>query len=228
VDGLTVNTVANRALRGPYLGWLPTGISQYKSVLTGQYDGLQFSVTRRFSNGLSFIAGYTWSHAIDTDGVTDHGRNEPLGSYSGDYYNTKSARGDSSFDRTQRLVISYSYNIRKLKGASPLLRSVVNDWSLSGVTTIQSGLPFSVTDSTAGTIYGISTYAQFAPGMGPSNANLSGSSESRLNSYFNKTAFTSPPALGDGTGFGDAGRDNSLVSSLDSRSRTLGYFSVSA
>jgi hypothetical protein len=76
--------------------------------------------------------------------------------------------------------------------------------------------------------YHLWNYAQFAPGMGPSNANLSGSSESRLNSYFNKTAFTSPPALGDGTGFGDAGRDNSLVSSLDSRSRTLGYFSVSA
>ena len=77
VDGLTVNTVANRALRGPFLGWLPTGISEYKSILTGQYDALQFSVQRRFSSGLSFIAAYTWSHSIDDDGVSAGGRNEP-------------------------------------------------------------------------------------------------------------------------------------------------------
>jgi hypothetical protein len=207
VDGLTVNTVANRALRGPFLGWLPPGISQYKSILTGNYNGLQFSVTRRFSNGLSFIAGYTWSHSIDNDGVTAGGRNEPLGSFSGDFYNTRSARGSSSFDRTQRLVVSYSYDIPKLKSGNLFLRSVVNDWTLSGVTTIQSGLPFSVTDSTSGTIYGIATYAQFAPGMTAANAMKSGSAQSRLTSYFNTSVFTTAPVIGDGTGFGNAGRD---------------------
>ncbi len=51
VDGLTVNTVANRALRGPFLGWLPTGISEYKSILTAHYDALQLSVNHRFSHG---------------------------------------------------------------------------------------------------------------------------------------------------------------------------------
>jgi hypothetical protein len=207
VDGLTVNTVANRALRGPYLGWLPTGISEYKSILTGQYDGLQFSVNRRFSRGLSFIAAYTWSHSIDTDGVSSGGRNEPLGSFSGDFYNTKSARGSSSFDRTQRLVVSYSYDLPKLKAGNSLLKSVVNDWTLSGVTTIQSGLPFSVTDSTAGTIYGISTYAEFAPGMTAANAKLTGNAQSRLSQYFNTSVFTTAPPIGDGTGFGNAGRD---------------------
>jgi hypothetical protein len=207
VDGLTVNTVANRALRGPFLGWLPTGIDEFKSILTGQYDALQFSVNRRFSNGLSFISAYTWSHAIDTDGVTAGGRNEPLGSFTGDFYNTKSARGDSSFDRTHRLVISYSYDIPKLKAGNSLLKSVVNNWSLSGVTTIQSGLPFSITDSTSGTIYGISAYAEFAPGMTAADAKLSGSTQSRLNEYFNTSVFTTAPAIGDGTGFGNSGRD---------------------
>ena len=207
VDGLTVNTVANRALRGPYLGWLPTGIDEFKSILTGQYDALQFSVNRRFANGLTFIAAYTWSHAIDTDGVSAGGRNEPLGSFTGDFYNTKSARGDSSFDRTQRLVVSYSYDLPKLKGGNRVLSAVVNDWSLSGVTTIQSGLPFSVTDSTSGTIYGISAYAEFAPGMTAANVVQSGNTESRLNRYFNTAAFTTAPAIGDGTGFGNSGRD---------------------
>ena len=207
VDGLTVNTVANRALRGPFLGWLPTGISEYKSILTAHYDALQFSVNHRFSHGLSFIAAYTWSHALDDDGVTAGGRNEPLGSFVGDFYNTKSAYGDSSFDRTHRLVVSYSYDLPKLTVGNRLVKGVVNGWSLSGVTTIQSGLPFSVTDNTSGTIYGISAYAQFANGMNVNNARLSGSPESRLTQYFNTSAFTSVPLVGNGTGFGNAGRD---------------------
>lgn len=207
INGFTENTVANRALRGPYLGWLPNGISLYKSVLTGHYNSMQLSVNHRFSHGFSFIGAYTWSHGIDTNGVSAGGRNQPLGSFSGDYYNTKSARGTSSFDRTHRLVVSYSYDFPKLTMGSQILRGVVNDWSLSGVTTIQSGLPFSVTDSTAGTIYGIATYAQFAPGLTPADAKLSGDTESRLNRYFNTSAFTTAPVIGNGTGFGNAGRD---------------------
>ena len=105
------------------------------------------------------------------------------------------------------MVLSYSYDVPKLKYGNALLKGVVNDWSLSGVTTIQSGPPFSVTDSTSGTIYGISTYAQFAPGMTPANAKLSGSAESRLNRYFNTSVFTTAPVIGDGTGFGNGGRD---------------------
>ncbi len=207
VNGFTDNTVANRALRGPFLGWLPTGISLYKSILNGNYNALQFSVNHRFSHGLSFIGAYTWSHAIDNNGVSAGGRNQPLGSYVGDYYNTRSARGTSSFDRTQRLVLSYSYDLPKLRSGNSILKNVVNDWSLSGVTTIQSGLPFSVTDSTSGTIYGISTYAQFAPGATVNDARLSGNTQSRLTRYFNTAAFGSAPIIGNGTGFGNSGRD---------------------
>ena len=207
VNALTVNTVANRALRVPYLGWNPTGIQEIKGVLTGHYNGLQLSVTRRFSHGLSFIGGYTWSHGIDTDSASAGGRNQPLGGYTGDFYNTHSARGTSSFDRTQRLVISYSWQAPTLTSGNMLTKRVLSDWSLSGVTTVQSGLPFSVTDSTSGTIYGISTYAEFAPGMGPNDAKKSGSTESRLNNYFNFAAFAPPPVIGDGTGFGNSGRD---------------------
>ncbi len=207
VNGLTTNTVANRALRVPYLGWLPTGIQEVKSVLTAHYDALQFSAKHRFSNGLSFMLGYTWSHAIDTDSAGVGGRNQPLGGYTGDYYNLSSARGSASFDRTHRVVASYSYDFPKAQWSNALLRGLLNDWSISGVTIIQSGTPFSVTDSTSGTIYGISTYAQFASGMGPLNAKKSGSTESRLNSYFNTAAFTAPPVIGNGTGWGNSGRD---------------------
>jgi hypothetical protein len=191
----------------PILGWLPTGIQEIKSNLTSHYDALQFSVTHRYSNGLSFLTAYTWSHAIDTDNAGTGGRNQPLGGYTGDYYNLSSARGNASFDRTHRLVASYAYDLPKGKWDSKPLRALLNDWSVSGVTTIQSGVPFSITDSTSGTIYGISTYAQFAAGKGPKDAVGSGSTTSRLNNYFNTAAFTAPPIIGDGTGWGNAGRN---------------------
>ncbi|MBI4474942.1 MAG: TonB-dependent receptor plug, partial [Acidobacteria bacterium] len=83
---------------------------------------------------------------------------------------------------------------------------VLGGWSLSGVTTIQSGLPFSVTDSRAGNIFGASSYAQFAPGKSASDAKLSGRTQDRLNRYFNTSVFGLPPAIGNGFGFGNSGR----------------------
>ena len=43
------------------------------------------------------------------------------------------------------------------------------------------------------------------PGMGNANVATSGSVRQRLNHYVNAAAFTAPPAIGDGTDFGDTG-----------------------
>ena len=75
---------------------------------------------------------------------------------------------------------------RDLGGA---LGQVVNGWSVSGVGTLQAGLPFSVTDNRGGTIYGASSYAQFAAGKGPADAALP---DPTLNQYFNTSANTTP------------------------------------
>ncbi len=55
--------------------------------------------------------------------------------------------------------------------------------------TLQTGKPFSITDSQAGTIYGVSSYAQFAPGKSAADAVMSGRTESRLSQYFNTSVF---------------------------------------
>jgi hypothetical protein len=57
-------------------------------------------------------------------------------------------------------------------------------------------------DSSAGTIYGnlVGFSRGECTGAAPASA---GSLYSRLNGYFNPAAFTSAPAIGDGTGFGN-------------------------
>jgi hypothetical protein len=61
-----------------------------------------------------------------------------------------------------------------------------------------------VTDSTAGSIYGNLSGFSRAECTGANPAS-SGSLYSRLNGYFNTAAFAAPPAIGDGTGFGNCG-----------------------
>src|SRR6266511_1977610 len=61
------------------------------------------------------------------------------------------ARGD--FDRPHRLVVSYAYDI-PMRQNSFMDNPVLRGWTVSGIVTYQKGLPFSITDSTSGGLYG--------------------------------------------------------------------------
>jgi hypothetical protein len=67
--------------------------------------------------------------------------------------------------------------------------------------TLQSGLPFSILDSTAGTLFGPATYfttGSLAPGARLEDAILTGSVSSRVNQYFNTSVFVPAPFIPDG------------------------------
>jgi hypothetical protein len=79
-------------------------------------------------------------------------------------------------------------------------------WSVSGVTILQNGTPMTATDGRGGTIYGSAgiSRAQFCTGMTTGNIATSGGVKNRLNAYFNAGAFCAPPAVGDGSGYGNS------------------------
>jgi hypothetical protein len=206
VNGQTQNTTANVNLRTPLLSWTVGGLREFQGGFNANYNSLQFSVKKQYSSGITFLSAYTWSHAIDNVGASSGGRNQPLGSFTGDYYNRGANRGSSDFDRTHRLVTSYVWQLPGFQNNTGL-NAVFGGWTYSGVATIQSGTPFSITDNRAGTIYGVGSYAQFAPGMSADDAKLSGRTQDRLNQYFDTSAFTTAPRIGNGTGFGNAGRN---------------------
>ena len=70
-----------------------------------------------------------------------------------------------------------------------------------------AGLPLTITDSRGGSIFGFasSSRAQLCPGIRYGDISTSGSVGSRVNSYFNTTAFCAVPAIGNGTGYGNSG-----------------------
>jgi hypothetical protein len=74
------------------------------------------------------------------------------------------------------------------------------------VTTIQSGDRLTITDAAGGSVYGgVSTSrAQLCPGASDNMIETKGSAGSRLNGYFNTSAFCPAPEIGGGTGYGNS------------------------
>jgi hypothetical protein len=119
-----------------------------------------------------------------------------------DQNNVAAQRGVSDFDRTHRLVISGTWNLPGPESASTAaVQKLGNGWSTSGVVTLQSGLPFSILDSAAGTLFGpatLYTTGSLAPGATLADAGRSGSVSGRVNEFFNTSAFVPAPFVPDG------------------------------
>jgi hypothetical protein len=173
------------------------GVHLMQSSSNSSYNSLQLGLTKRFSNGLQFLASYTYSHSLDD--------------YSGDATGTSDVsvvpgnetildnHASSDFDRRHRFVFSGIYDLPEFyKGDSRFAKQAVNGWELASVLTLQSGTPFSVlTNDTA-------FVAARADAVAGCNPNLGGSVSSRLGKYFNTACFTPADTLGD---FGTTGRN---------------------
>jgi len=107
------------------------------------YDALQVSVEKRFSRGLSFLAGYTYSKSIDNSSLWN--------STAVDVTNFHLERGLSTFDTRNRFVASYTYDLPYGQGqmfggaAKGLMNSFFGGWQTNGIVSIQSGNPLDPT-----------------------------------------------------------------------------------
>lgn len=189
VRGQTENTFANIDQRLPYIGFASdaASVNQIESNGASWYNGLQASLTKRFSNGLQFLASYTWSKEMDTDGVdpewTSAGGTSSLGNQSAD---PRTRYGPGNFNRNQRFIVSYLYSFPNPQNLSSWKGRVLGGWAISGVTTIQSGQYLTLTGENSFNDFGITNdRIQLAPGCDNWQLANGGSVKSRLNNYFN-------------------------------------------
>src|SRR5713226_2126011 len=219
VNGITTNSVANAGLRVPVLGFAPNGLTSIESYGFSMYNGLQVTVKRQLSHGIQFQGAYTWGKDLtDVEGVGFNSVFLGGDGNSNDPNNRHQRWGPADFDRKQRFVLTYLWEIPHPRGENFVNRKVLNGWAFSGVTTFQSGLPVTITDPAGGSIFGSgsNSRAQLCPGFTQAQVATSGGVEARLNNYFNPLAFASAstpnapgcpfPQIGDGTGYGDTGR----------------------
>jgi hypothetical protein len=146
--------------RVSYLGVSSTGYSNTTTQGDSLYNSLQLQLRHQFSHGFLLQASYTWSKSITNingpeagSGIAAPGNVLSGGASSNDPLDFGQQYGLAAFNRPQRLIIAYSYEL-PYHNQQGLTGHVFSGWSVSGVTTIQDGEPFTVIDSNGGTIYG--------------------------------------------------------------------------
>jgi hypothetical protein len=111
------------------------------------YHGLQMNVTKRMARGFQVQAAYTYSHSID-DGndpidAAQGARNFPRNSF-----NLAAERGSSDYDLRHRVAVNYVWDLPLGRNRAFLhegvLAKMLEGFSLSGVSSFQSGHPFEV------------------------------------------------------------------------------------
>jgi hypothetical protein len=195
---ITTNTFDNAVARS-----LDQGINGYSGFQLfaddaySHYNSLQTTVSRRWAAGY-FQAAYTFSRSLDATSTGNTAFNTAFNNES----TLADSYGPSDFDRTHRLVVSYRYDLPIFKAETGAKGLLLSNWAVSGITIIQSGEPFSVLDSGAGTAFlgagftpGTLT-GSLAPGSTLASALSTGSIGSRVtNGYLNPNAFVQASAL---------------------------------
>jgi hypothetical protein len=207
IRGQTDNTLANVPLRVPILGIPPTGLQAVEAAGNSWYNGLEASLTKQFSRGLQFLASYTFSRSLDTDGANINGTSAGNTLTRGDQNSSQQRWGRSSFDRTHRFIFSVIYDLPS-SNAKSLERAVFGGWSIAAVGTVQSGDALTILYTNSANVFGISEdRAQLTGACTKGQLVTSGRVQSKLNKYFDTACFTTPPIIGAdgmGTAFGNS------------------------
>jgi hypothetical protein len=192
-------TVQYMQLLRPYPQY--TGIQSYrKPTAQSLYHGMTIRVDKRFANGLSLLLAYTAAKMIDNASSAV----SFIGSIAGthlDFYNWKNERSVSSFDISQRCVISYIYELpfgggKKFLNSLPrALDLAVKGWQANGITTFQTGLPIYITGITNNTNIGTSSQRANNNGKSAYIDHSGQTTDQRMAKWFDPTVFSQPPAF---------------------------------
>jgi hypothetical protein len=178
VDQLALGSALLQRVPNPYFGVIPrssslgdptitvaqllkpypqyTTVSLYRNnVGTTRYNGLELSVRQRFSQGLSYSASYTRSTLVDDASsvfdasiLTGPVANFPVA----DSFNRGLERDYSTGDVPHDFAASVVWDLPAGNGRAHHPRGAVgtlaNDWTVTSLVTLQSGVPVAVTQAT--------------------------------------------------------------------------------
>jgi hypothetical protein len=111
------------------------------------YHSGQTELKRRFRSGMSFSAAYTFSKVIDNvSEIFTYGNtaNIAIQSVPSIYGGLKIDRAIGFFDRTHRAIFTYNYELPFMKSQKGLVGRFLGGWELAGLTTYESGTPYTV------------------------------------------------------------------------------------
>jgi len=109
------------------------------------YHSLQLTAEKRFSNGLSFVSSFAYSHAIDNVPLQEGGNSE--GPLPQDPRYRYLDRGDSLFDIRRRFTQTLLYDLpfgqgKRFHFEQKLANTLLGNWQVNMILSTQTALPF--------------------------------------------------------------------------------------
>jgi hypothetical protein len=167
------------------------GISDpWLDVGNSTYNALQFSLTQRLSQGLTFMFNYSYSKELDDlVGVRDPNK---------DFLE----KGPGTIDHPTVVAATFLYQLpfgagHKLNSDSKVLSTMISHWQFSGIFTYSGGAPLTITGTcTGGGIIDASCYPNYNTSFSGSvwQNGTPGTGNITTTAYLNKAAFVDPPA----------------------------------
>lgn len=125
----------------PFPGFRNLKLSENEA--NGHYNSLQVDVHGNVRSDLMLQVGYTLARSVDP---TTGGSGGDLANVSNPYLGWKYDLGPSILDRTHVVFFNFDYQLPFLKNSDKgLLKTALGGWELSGIVTMESGLPLNVT-----------------------------------------------------------------------------------
>jgi hypothetical protein len=195
----SAQNVNDRVLYEP--GILGAQIYSLGNDFRSSYHSWQTQVTKRMSHGFTVLASYTLAKSIDSSSTNN------LGATVSDPFDLHTERGRSTWDKRHAFVTSWLWNL-PVHFENRAVNGLLGGWTLTGITTLQSGLPVVFIQGTDVALDGTggSQHAQLVPGITAANISIDHANRAAFASmFFNTAAFIKPQNLPPGT-YGNAGR----------------------
>jgi hypothetical protein len=173
-------------------------VNMLENTARSWYDAGYVNLRRRYSNGLSFLANYTYAKNLSD--APDF-RSPMFEAAIPQNNNDLNAEKGPACDIRHRLAVSAVYDVRPVR-TNPVTTALTRNWRISTIYQAQSGFPFTVS------VFGDTANAGTVLGENPIRANYTGQpvfgDDSRSTSaWFNPAAFSTPAAFT----FGSVGRN---------------------
>jgi len=175
------STLANTNQRRILLPGIYASFRQVATNSNGSYHSLETSLSRRFSQGLTLMAAFTFGKLLDYYSAQN------LGQTPQNPFNERLDRARSDEDRSRVFSLSFVYEVPFLRNSRSPLAYALGGWSVSGLVTAATGLP----------VFVISGQDYSLTGVGFDRPNVSGnpviphpSRSAMIQKFFNTGVFT--------------------------------------
>jgi hypothetical protein len=167
----------------PYQGY--ASIDLFSPVFTSNYNGLQTSLTKHFTENSLLVLNYTWSHALGT-ASSDYRAPQYSADIRGEY-------GDLDYDRRHIFTANYTYDLPFFKQQEGFVGHTLGGWQVSGIFYANTGAHLTASASRDPGGLGLRDPNTFEGGRPDLVGDPNSGAPHNLTEWFNTSAFALVP-----------------------------------